>query len=212
MPEANKKALVELLAAHDVPFIEDDLNGELCYDGPRPKPAKAFDKKGNVLLCSSFSKTLAPGYRVGWIAPGRYKREVEKLKLMTTIATATLPQLTVAAYLDSGGYDRHLRAIRRMFRANILSATGMIGEYFPQGTKVTRPTGGFVLWIELPEGTDSLELHRHALEENISICPGPMFSARQRHRNFIRLSCAHEWSDRIRIAVARIGELARQKA
>ncbi|MBI2347663.1 MAG: PLP-dependent aminotransferase family protein, partial [Deltaproteobacteria bacterium] len=113
MPDNNKKQLVEMLGRREIPLIEDDIYGDIYFGATRPKTAKAFDKEGLVLLCSSFSKTIAPGYRVGWAAPGRFKSQVEHLKSMNTIATATLPQMAVARFLESGGYDRHLRKLRK---------------------------------------------------------------------------------------------------
>jgi DNA-binding transcriptional MocR family regulator len=208
MPEQNKKQLVEMLARREIPLIEDDVYGDLYFGTTRPKVAKAFDKEGLVLLCSSFSKTLAPGYRVGWTAPGRFKVHVERLKFMTTLATATLPQMAIAEFLQNGGYDHYLRKIRKAFASQIQRVTLAINRYFPEGTRVTRPAGGFVLWVELPKSVNSLELHRKALEENISIAPGPIFSAKQRYQNFVRLSCGQPWSERLEHALITLGRLA----
>lgn len=211
MPDASKKELVEILAEAEIPLIEDDIYGDLYFGSARPKVAKAFDKEGLVLLCSSFSKTLAPGYRVGWVAPGRFMAQVERLKFMNTVATPTLPQLAIAHYLQNGGYDRHLRKLRKFFSAQVQVMTQVIGKYFPEGTKVTRPSGGFVLWVELPKSVDSLELHRRALEEKISIAPGPLFSAKQKYLNFMRLSCGDPWSGRLEQALITLGRLAGQQ-
>lgn len=212
MPESNKKALVELLARREIPLIEDDIYGDLCFGPARPKAAKAFDKQGLVLLCSSFSKTLAPGYRVGWTAPGRFQPQVESLKFTSSMATTTAPQMAIADFLQSGGYDRYLRKIRRILMGQVHQMSNAVGRYFPAGTKVTRPQGGYILWIELPNGIDSLELHRRALEQKISIAPGPIFSAKQRYKNFIRLSCGLPWSEKIDQAVQNLARLVRQPA
>ena len=210
MPDAHKKELVELLARREIPLIEDDIYGDLYFGGARPRTAKAYDQKGLVLLCSSFSKTLAPGYRVGWTAPGRFRPQVESLKFTSSMATATAPQMAIADFLESGGYDRYLRKIRRIFMTQVQQMSNAIGRYFPEGTKVTRPRGGYVLWVELPRSVDSIELHRRALEQKISIAPGPIFSPKQRYKNFIRLSCGLPWSEKVDRAVATLGELARQ--
>jgi DNA-binding transcriptional MocR family regulator len=207
MPEENKKHLVALLERREIPLIEDDIYGDLCFGSTRPKTARAYDKKGLVLLCSSFSKTLAPGYRVGWTAPGRFKAQVESLKFMTSMATATLPQIAIADFLKSGGYDRYLRKIRRILATQVQQMSGAISRYFPDGTRVTRPQGGYVLWVELPVFVDSLELHRKALNEKISIAPGPIFSAKQKYKNFIRLSCGQAWSDKTERAMMTLGQL-----
>jgi len=206
--DKNKKQLVEMLARRGIPLIEDDIYGDIYFGNVRPKVAKAFDKEGTVLLCSSFSKTLAPGYRVGWIAPGLFKLQVEHLKSMNTFATATLPQMVVARFLESGGYDRHLRKLRKALASQVQRVSLSISQSFPKGTRVTRPAGGFVLWVELPKSVDSLELYRKALEKKISIAPGPIFSAKQKYQNFIRLSCGQPWSDKLGQAVVTLGRLA----
>lgn len=212
MSEDNRKRLVRLLAEHEVPLIEDDIYGDLGFGPTRPKAAKAYDRKGLVLLCSSFSKTLAPGYRVGWVVPGRYREEIEHLKYINTMATATLPQLAIAEFLDRGGYDRYLRKTRALYAANVERFTHAIARYFPEGTKVTQPAGGFVLWIELPGKADALELRRRALAQKISIAPGPLFSAKQKYRHCIRLTCAYPWNERIERALLTLGRLAQEMA
>jgi DNA-binding transcriptional MocR family regulator len=161
-----------------------------------------------VMLCSSFSKTLAPGYRVGWVAPGRFREKVERLKFTHTVATPTLPQLACAEFLDNGGYDRQLRGLRRKIEGQVRQMTEAIAAHFPAGTRVSRPAGGYVLWVEMPSGTSALDLHTRALERGISVAPGPIFSAKQRFGSCIRLSCGYPWSDRIEGAVATLGRLA----
>ena len=207
MPEGEKRALVELLAGRDIPLIEDDIYGDLSYGARRPGVCKAYDTKGLVLLCSSFSKTLAPGYRVGWIAPGRYQEDVQALKVITNIATPTLPQLAVADFLANGGYDHHLRRTRRIYQERSELMAEAVLEHFPPGTKVTHPQGGFVLWVELDESADTLELYDRAWAEKMDFVPGVAFSATARYGNFLRL-CYSQWNDRIAQAVKRLGQLA----
>jgi DNA-binding transcriptional MocR family regulator len=210
VPDNNKKELVKLLARREIPLIEDDIYGDLCFGQSRPKTAKAYDSEGLVLLCSSFSKTLAPGYRVGWTAPGKFKAQVERLKFMSSMACATATQVAIADFLRSGGYDRHLRAIRKQLAMQVQRMTHAIAQYFPQGTRVTRPHGGLALWVELPRSVNSLELHRQALQQKISIAPGPVFSAKQKYMNFIRLSCGEPWTEKVEQAMERLGNLARK--
>ena len=210
MPDAHKKEMVELLARAEIPLIEDDIYGDLWFGATRPRTAKAYDKQGLVLLCSSFSKTLAPGYRVGWTAPGRFKPQVESLKFTSSMATVTAPQMAIAEFLQSGGYDRYLRKLRRILMTQVQQMSNAVGRYFPAGTKVTRPQGGYVLWVELPRSVDSLDLHRRALEQKISIAPGPIFSAQQKYKNFIRLSCGLSWSEKMDKAVQTLAALTRQ--
>ena len=207
MPDDKKQALAGLIARHDLPLIEDDIYGDLGFAPDRPRVVKAFDKKGLVILCSSFSKTLAPGYRIGWIMPGRFQPEIERLKTACTIATATAPQLAVAEFLSNGGYDHHLRKIRRIHMRQIWLITQAVSKFFPKGTGVSRPAGGFVLWVELPEYVDSLKLYELALKAKITIAPGPIFSVRRGYRNYIRLNGAF-WSEKIEKALATLGNLA----
>lgn len=210
MPDPKKKELVDLLARREIPLIEDDIYGDLCFASARPRTAKTYDKAGLVMLCSSFSKTLAPGYRVGWTVPGRFRPQVELLKCTSSMATTTAPQMAVADFLRNGGYDRYLRKLRRALMTQVQQMTGAIGRYFPEGTKVTRPQGGYVLWVELPKSVDSLELHRKARAAKISIAPGPIFSAKQRYKNFVRISCGQPWSEKIDTAVRTLGGIMAQ--
>lgn len=208
MPDRNKKELVGMLARRRIPLIEDDIYGDLHFGPVRPKTVKAFDKEGLVLLCSSFSKVLAPGYRVGWVAAGRYHTQVEELKFISSLATSSLPQVAIAEFLHNGRYDRHLRKLRKAIAAQVQLISLAISRYFPKGTRMTRPAGGMFLWVELPKSVNSLELHRKALEAKISIAPGPIFSARQKYQNFIRLNCGQPWSDRVEQALVTLGRLA----
>jgi DNA-binding transcriptional MocR family regulator len=214
MPDAHKQRLVATLARREIPLIEDDIYGELYAPEAgalRPRTAKSWDRRGLVMLCGSFSKTLAPGYRVGFIAPGRFRDKVEHLKFAQTVATPTLPQLAMADLLESGGYDRHLRQLRARLAAQVNRFREAVAEYFPPGTRVSRPQGGFVLWVELPPGASALTLHRRALERGISIAPGPIFSAKQRFSNCIRLNCGHPWSEVMDRSLRTLGKLAAER-
>jgi len=206
MPEENKRALTELLARFQVPLIEDDIYGELAFNGLRPGVAKQYDQKGLVLLCSSFSKDISPSYRVGWIAPGRYRARVEQLKMASNIATAILPQLAIARFLESGGYDRHLRTIRRAYSQKVSQMVQAVLRYFPEGTRVSSPAGGFVVWVQLPGEVDSLALYQRALAAGITLAPGYIFSATPKYRSFIRLNAAY-MSFAGERALARLGEM-----
>ncbi|MHC1697472.1 MAG: PLP-dependent aminotransferase family protein [Geobacteraceae bacterium] len=206
MPEENKKELVALLARHSIPLIENDVYGDLGFMPERPSIAKRYDKKGLVIHCSSFSKTLAPGYRVGWVVAGRFQEKIEKLKAVSNIATATVPQMAIAEFLATGGYDHYLRKIRGVYSRQTFLMAKAVEKYFPKGTKVNTPSGGFVLWVEMPESVDSIRLYEEALRCGITIAPGTIFSATGKYRNFIRLNAAY-WSKRIEQAVSTVGGL-----
>ncbi|WNB74765.1 aminotransferase-like domain-containing protein [Methylomonas koyamae] len=208
MSDERKRALVELLERHEIPLIEDDVYGDLGFGLRRPAVCKAWSRQGQVLYCNSFAKTLSPGLRVGWLVPGRYMARVENLKYMKHQAVPTLNQLIVAHMLEQGGYDRYLRHVRQEYARNIALTVKAVSQYFPEGTRVTQPEGGFALWVELPNGVDAMELHRRASRENVIIAPGPLFSATQRkYGNFIRLSCAVPWNDRLENALSRLGSM-----
>lgn len=208
MPDEHKRRIVRLLAAREVALIEDDIYGELAFAAERPRVAKAFDRDGRVLLCSSFSKTIGPGLRVGWIVPGRWRRTVEQLKYGTTLATALPPQLALADYLQSGRWERHLARVRRQYADNLARLQSAVARAFPPGTRCTRPQGGFILWVELPEGCDATLIEDRALEAGISISPGPLFSPQGKYRNCIRLIAALPWNAHLDAALGELGRLA----
>lgn len=207
MPEERKRALVELLARHDIPLVEDDVYAELHFAGKRALPAKAFDRDGQVMHCSSFSKSLAPGYRIGWVAAGRRAQDIARRKLTSTLNTNVPAQIALAKHLERGGFDRHLRRLRSTLAEQQSRYIAAIADAFPEGTRVTRPAGGYFLWLELPEGIDTLQLQQRASQQGISIAPGPMFSASRGFRNCLRLNCGHPFDARIEGALATLGQL-----
>ena len=207
LSDAKKQALVTLLAKHDVPLIEDDVYQELHFSKTRPLPAKAFDTQGLVMHCGSFSKTLAPGYRIGWVSAGRFAERVQRLKLMTTLSASIPAQAGVADYLQYGGYDKHLRQLRTAFQAQFASMQTALRQHLPEQARWTAPSGGYFVWIELPEAIDAMALHRRAIEHGISIAPGPMFSATHSFQNCIRLNFGHPWSAQLDEAIRTLGEI-----
>jgi DNA-binding transcriptional MocR family regulator len=208
MPDAKKRALVELATRHRLPLIEDDVYHELYFQPQRPAPTKAHDREGWVLHCSSFSKTLAPGYRVGWVAAGRFASRVAQHKLSLSLATSLPTQLALARYLERGSYERHLRGLRATLSAQRDEYTAAIAQHFPAGTRVSRPGGGYFLWIELPPGSDALELHGRAMKAGISIAPGPMFSASRQFGHCLRVNYGHPLDARALSALQQVGRLA----
>ena len=207
MPEDNRRELVRMLGERDIPLIEDDVYSELYFGNERPRPAKAFDKKGLVLHCSSFSKCLAPGYRLGWIAPGRYYKQVQRAKLMTSLATSVPMQVGMVEYLKYGGYGHHLRNLRSLLAAQQKQMLRAIGSYFPPPVTVTRPAGGYFLWVSMPETVCSLKLYRAAMAKGIMIAPGCVFSPQQRYRHYMRLNYGAPWTPRLDNAMANLGEM-----
>lgn len=207
MPRERKRELVELLARHDVPLIEDDVYGELFFDAERPPPARAFDASGRVLHCSSFSKCLAPGFRVGWVAAGRHAHDIAKRKLALSVSTSLPPQLALADYLDHAGFERHLHRLRACLASQQADLADAVLRHFPAGTLATRPRGGYLLWVELPATFDAMSLYREAATQGICIAPGPLFSADQAFRNCMRLNYSCPVEGRVEHALTALGRL-----
>lgn len=209
MPRKHKEKLVKMLSKHEIPLIEDDIYGEHYFGKERPSNCKAFDKKGLVFYCSSISKLLAPGYRVGWcIPPARYKDQLVKQKLMLNVSGTAITQAAIAHFLATKRFDLHLRKLRSSIHTQCLRYMQAINTYFPEGTRLTRPRGGLILWVELPNHIDAFELHNLAVQHNISIAPGHIFSADQRYKNFIKICYGFPWNERIDKALKTLGTLA----
>ncbi|WP_419778408.1 PLP-dependent aminotransferase family protein [Maridesulfovibrio sp.] len=206
--DARKKEIVKILAERKIPLVEDDVYGEIYFGESRPRTFKSYDREGGVLLCSSFSKTIAPGYRVGWLAPGRYLEKALEIKATTNVSCVAATQMAIARYLRETLYDRHLKKLRAAMKDQMQKMRTEIGLSFPEGTKVTNPKGGSVLWVELPEEKDGVDLFFKAREEGIGIVPGTVFSPQDIFSNYIRLSSGSLWSAEIQAGVRRLGELA----
>ena len=210
--DENKKALLELLRRYDVPLIEDDVYNELYFGSQAPLCSKAEDKTGLVMHVSSFSKCLAPGYRIGWVAAGRYASRIQRQKLSLSLATTVPVQIALAEYLKHGGLENHLRHLRQTLALQEVEMVQAVERHFPTGTKLARPQGGYFLWLELPHHVDTLLLHQQALERGISIAPGPIFSAKREFKNYLRLNFGHPDSQRLDAAMASLGELIAQQS
>jgi DNA-binding transcriptional MocR family regulator len=211
MATARKRELVRICDAADIVLIEDDVYGDVPFEGPRPLPCKAFDKQGRVLLCSSFSKTLAPGSRLGFVVPGRYRDTLRAAKHMASGATALLQQEMLADYLAAGRYERHLRQLRRALAQQARQLSQCVQDAFPAGTRLTQPQGGYVLWVELPGGIDTLALYDEALRQRVDYVPGALFSASGRYSNCLRLNAGYAITTVTAAAIGRLGALLRAR-
>ncbi|MBI4792780.1 MAG: PLP-dependent aminotransferase family protein [Deltaproteobacteria bacterium] len=207
MPATAKKELVELCSRREIPVIEDDIYGDLHFGDARPRTMKSFDTQGMVLYCSSFSKTLAPDLRVGWTLPGRYLKKVKRIKFNTVIASSKFNQLIVADFLHNGCYERHLRRLRHALINQVGNMSLAISRDFPPGTRISSPRGGYVLWVELPEEVDGLELFYEAKRNGIFIIPGVICTSTDRYGNCIRISCGHPWNERWAEGLRKLGAL-----
>lgn len=209
MPDSSKKVVVEMAEKYGVPIIEDDIYGDLYFGLKRPKSCKAFDESGNVLWCSSVSKILAPGYRVGWVEPGRYKQKVLRLKYHQSLTSTTITQEVIAYFLETGRYENHLRKLRQTLHANSLQFIRSIGEYFPEGTLISRPQGGFMLWLELDKKINTVELFDKAIQQKISIAPGKIFTMQDQYNNCMRLSFGLVWNEHLEGTLKNLGKIAK---
>jgi DNA-binding transcriptional MocR family regulator len=204
--DASKAALVAFATKHDIALVEADTFGELVFTGTRPRTLKSFDRDGIVLQCSSLAHYVAPGFNLGWVHAGRYQPEVERLKSFTNVASARLPQLALAEFLESGAFDKHVKQLRVALWRSVEATRAEVLRAFPQGTRVNQPEGGFVLWIQLPEHFDGLDIQRRAAAAGIHILAGEWFSPTKQFRHFIRISCGHPF-EVIRPAVRTIAGL-----
>jgi len=211
MPDEKKKELVQLITKNKIPLIEDDIYGELYFGKHRPKTCKSFDAEGWVLHCGSLSKSLAPGYRIGWCIPGRFIQRVKELKLMHTVSGTTITQVATAHFLSIGRYEYHLKNLRRALHTQCLRYTQAIIQYFPQDVKLSRPAGGFVLWVEMNKEVDAYKLYQEALKHGISIAPGQIFSASSGYRNCIRIGYGRTYDEQIEYGLKVLGSLIKKQ-
>ncbi|MFZ7126168.1 MAG: PLP-dependent aminotransferase family protein [Desulfobacterales bacterium] len=209
MPEEKKRSLVSFLNERKIPVIEDDIHGDLYFGRSRPGTLKAYDRRGLVLYCSSFSKTLAPGFRIGWVLAGRFSERVRRLKMNTSVSSPTLTQYVVAEFLKAGAYDRHLRRLRAALRNQASDVALAASRHLPEDTRITSPDGGLTLWVELNPAVDGLEVFHAAKAEGIAILPGSMCSGTKRFRNYIRLSFGLPWSEAVNRGIRRLGEIVK---
>ena len=210
MPEENKRHLVEVITKHNIALIEDDIYGELYFGRSRPRTCKYYDTKGLVMHCASLSKSLAPGYRIGWTIPGKFTEDVKQIKRISDISSPSLTQVAMAHFLGNGRYEYHLKNLRKALHTQYLKYTQAIIQYFPEGTKLSRPQGGFVLWAELPEKVNASKLRLEAMKHHISVVPGKIFSVRCNYHNFIRISFGKPWNEDMDYGLMMLGKIVKK--
>jgi len=207
IPIASRQRMVKMLGERDIPLIEDDIYGDLTFD-LRPIPTcKAFDEKGLVLLCSSFSKTLSPGLRVGWIAGGRFDGQLLARKSASTVCTGALSQMIVSEFLREHRFSRVIAKASTAYGKNMHSLTACVRRTFPSGTVVAPPAGGFLLWVQMPVNFSSKRLLELSTKEGIIFVPGFKYSAHAMYGNCLRISATY-WDKDVEAQVTRLGELA----
>lgn len=210
MPDAHKQALVALLAEQEIPLVEDDIYGEMYFGKTRPRTCKSYDREGLVLYCSSLSKTLAPGYRIGWCQPGRYLKQVLQNKLTHCVSSTTPTQAAIALFCETGRLDLHFRHLRKALYTQYLRYWQAVAAFFPPETRVSQPQGGYVLWLELPENVDAFHLYHRARQHQINIAPGQIFSTDGRFSHHIRLGFGTPYGPEIEGSLRTLGRLVRE--
>jgi DNA-binding transcriptional MocR family regulator len=207
MPEQNRRRLAALAGKHELAVIESDVYGELPFNGQRQPPVAAYDEQGWVMYCSSLSKSLAAGLRVGWTAPGRFLEPVRHLKLSTSICSPSFNQLVIREFLQSGGFDRHLRRLRGSLMRNMSATLDAMRRHLPAEIRVSDPRGGFLLWAELPATVKSDALYHAAKDAGVSVLPGAICASNRRFDSAIRINCGYRWNERMENGMRSLGQL-----
>ncbi|MDO2435176.1 PLP-dependent aminotransferase family protein [Aeromonas veronii] len=207
MPDSHKARLMALLNSHGVPLVEDDVYAEVYFGRERPKPIRHWDQHGDSLLCSSFSKCLAPGFRVGWVVAGPHAERVQRLQLMSTLSTNVPSQLALAEMLRQGGVDAHFRRLRHTLAQRQQQMRAALQRLLPDEVRISSPDGGYFLWLALPAHFDSRALHAKALGSGFSVAPGALFSSQGQHNHCLRLNSSHPWSEQLEQALTRLAAL-----
>lgn len=210
MPLKNKKRILETALQNDIPIIEDDLYGDLYHGDKRPSTFKSLDDQGMVLYCSSFSKSLSPGLRTGWTLPGKFKKDVIRMKLNTSISNPGINHIVAAKFIKTGAYDRHLRKLRNRLKNQISAMIIAVSKYFPPDTKITFPKGGLFIWVELNPEIDAMDVYQKAYEHKISLLPGNICSSSPRYKNCLRINCGSVWSSRLEKGIQTLGQIIKK--
>jgi DNA-binding transcriptional MocR family regulator len=207
LSDERKAALAGAAAELGVTLVEDDIYGDLAYASPRPRPLKAFDDPGreSVVHCSSVSKTLGGGLRLGWLVGRELAARATRAKAALNGGSPALSERMVAGFMASGGYDRHLSAVRGTFLGRVEAVSGALAAALPPGCRLSRPAGGYILWLELPPGVSGTELWRRLMGQGIAVAPGAAFSMGKAHDGYVRLNCGLVPSPALDAALAAIG-------
>ncbi len=202
-----RAALAAFAADHDVPILEDDPYRELRYDGAPLRPLAAFDR-APVIHLGTFSKTLAPGLRVGWATgPAELVRAMTVAKQASDLHSSGLSQRAVAALFERFDYDDHLATLRRVYGERRTAMLTALERHMPPGTRWTRPEGGMFTWLQLPVGLRAADLFDAALAAQVAFVPGgPFYAAEPRH-DTLRLNFSNRPPDRIDDGMARLGRV-----
>jgi 2-aminoadipate transaminase len=205
--------LLEICARHQVPVLEDHFDADLAYGCEPPRPLRARDDAGRVILLGTFSKILFPGLRLGWLVlPRALVGPMSEIKQMTDLSSSLLAQHAMDLFCRRGLLDRHLERIRQVNRTRLQVLLEALEEALPPGAFWTRPQGGMTLWVRLPEGLDSLELLHQSRRRGLDFSPGPLFFPNGGGSEFLRLTYVRETEERIRQGVKILGSVIEENA
>lgn len=206
MTEERRKQLAELAEKYDVYVLEDNPYGEIRFAGQHVPAVKSFDKSGHVFYMSTFSKTLAPGFRLGWlVADKAVVNKLTVLKQSADLHTDNLAQFVVAQFFADNDVDAHVKEISALYgKRKDLMLEG-IKKYFPEGVKYTDPEGGMFLWVEVPGVDDTVELFKECLEHDVAFVPGDPFFAGEVQPGAFRLNFSNMKEDQIEVGLKRLG-------
>lgn len=210
MSDGDKQKLVDLAAAKKFILIEDDTYGDLVFASKRNSCLLAFDGQADIIYCSSFSKSIAPDFRIGWIIAPKHTKRLEIEKFNLNISTSSLIQCTVADIIKNGSYDRHLRRVRLDYEKSRDLMKSMLQKYITTPFTLSEPKGGFVYWLSFGPDIDSIKVAQQALNQSICIAPGELFSPSGKYKNCIRISYSGEWSSRIESALKTLGKIIQE--
>jgi DNA-binding transcriptional MocR family regulator len=210
MPDERKAAIVALCAQYRVALIEDDTYAALGDDEQTLRAVKSWDNHGGVIHCASLHKTLAPGMRLGWINGGRWHARIKMLKYAQSRPNDALLQLTAREFIASPAFNRHLNRLRRLLREQRNAVAEHIARHFPQGTRLSMPQGGMLLWVQLPTLRDPRAVFETALREGIRFAPGWIFTNSDRYDNYLRLNCGIPFTPEFEAAIRRLAQIVRE--
>lgn len=208
LSDTNKKALLDIAVAEQIPIIENDIYGDLNFSGLRPGNIKQWDTEGLVMTYASYSKTLAPGIRLGWLSPGRFFKEAEQLKYALGSTVSPIYQETLTRLLENNSYDRHLRKLRAQLAAQCDQTQDLIHRFFPEGTTATQPRGGYSIWVKMPDELNMQQFYEACTDIGIRFTPGYTFSFRPDFNGYFRLVFADPYTPQREIALKQIAELS----
>lgn len=210
MPEQRRVELLRLAEQHGVPIFEDDCYADLIWDGKRPPALYAMSKTGNVIHIGSFSKSIAPALRVGFIVAG-WEAMSRMLALKTDAGSGALEQMVLAEYCTPH-FNEHVPKLTRGLRAKLDTLMEALNEQFGTTAEFEEPKGGIFLWVKLPDNVDTMKLYQAALAAGVAINPGTEWSVNAGHsRSRMRLCFASPTHDEIRQGVAALAEVCRRE-